>query len=301
MPVPYLLVDDETLIQHVKSSTTWEQVAGKCGYKTQRKHGSPYCQTNTKTKMQNICDAHGVSYSHLKGVTVNRKWTPLNELKKKKRGTSALKRKLLMSDRLYICEWCLCENMDLVDGEWIWNGKKLTLQVDHIKGREHEDVNSLRFLCPSCHTQTANHTTYSDDPLHPIEDGKDSKQTHRKKIFNSDVPYICNACQCCHYTKEYEYWLHRDWPLNLEVNHINGRRIDNPHDLSNLEFLCPNCHTQHTNENVKRRQEETRARKKQNLPTHSFEVTTPNDPIQVVCAETQVSVLDHRQCNTRAV
>lgn len=36
-----------------------------------------------------------------------------------------------------------------------WQGKKLTLQLDHING-EHTDnrVENLRFLCPNCHSQT---------------------------------------------------------------------------------------------------------------------------------------------------
>ncbi len=40
-----------------------------------------------------------------------------------------------------------------------WQGKKLTLQLDHIDGnnRDHR-IENLRILCPNCHTQT---TTYA--------------------------------------------------------------------------------------------------------------------------------------------
>jgi len=31
-------------------------------------------------------------------------------------------------------------------------------------------------------------------------------------------------------------------PLSLELHHINGNHFD--HRLENLQFLCPNCHTQ---------------------------------------------------------
>lgn len=37
----------------------------------------------------------------------------------------------------------------------IWNGKILTLQLDHIDGdRYNNDLSNLRIICPNCHTQT---------------------------------------------------------------------------------------------------------------------------------------------------
>lgn len=41
-----------------------------------------------------------------------------------------------------------------------WNGKPLTLQLDHINGVNNDNrINNLRFLCPNCHTQTDTYTS----------------------------------------------------------------------------------------------------------------------------------------------
>lgn len=37
----------------------------------------------------------------------------------------------------------------------VWNGKPLTLQLDHINGKNNDHrIENLRILCPNCHTQT---------------------------------------------------------------------------------------------------------------------------------------------------
>lgn len=54
-----------------------------------------------------------------------------------------IKRKLIP----YSCALCPIATM--------WQGKPLSLHVDHIDGdRENNLLSNLRFLCPNCHTQT---------------------------------------------------------------------------------------------------------------------------------------------------
>lgn len=55
----------------------------------------------------------------------------------------------LVAEKILEYRCTLCDNT----GEW--NGKKLTLQLDHINGI-HDDhrIENLRFLCPNCHSQT---------------------------------------------------------------------------------------------------------------------------------------------------
>lgn len=55
-------------------------------------------------------------------------------------------RKYLIEHSTYECSIC---------GISEWNGKEITLQVDHIDGdNQNNTFENLRFVCPNCHTQT---------------------------------------------------------------------------------------------------------------------------------------------------
>ena len=46
-------------------------------------------------------------------------------------------------------------------------------------------------------------------------------------------------CECCGLTE----WMGQ--PINLEIHHIDGNHMNN--DLTNLQLLCPNCHSYTSN------------------------------------------------------
>ena len=55
----------------------------------------------------------------------------------------------------------------------------------------------------------------------------------RRALIESKIIYECSICGI-------NEW--RGGKLNLEIDHIDGNSSDN--SLSNLRFLCPNCHSQ---------------------------------------------------------
>ena len=84
--------------------------------------------------------------------------------KKCQRSAYILRKWILETGRQYICDICRCEQYDLVEGKWQWNGATLDLEVDHIKPRrsnEDDRVENLRLLCPNCHAQTSTYSAKS--------------------------------------------------------------------------------------------------------------------------------------------
>jgi hypothetical protein len=72
------------------------------------------------------------------------KWRPLWE--EGKDIGRPRQRKFLTEERGYKCECC---------GLSDWQGKEITLQVDHIDGdSDNNHKSNLRLICPNCHSQT---------------------------------------------------------------------------------------------------------------------------------------------------
>jgi len=138
----------EDLAEAVLKSHSFAEVARQFGK-------SP--RGGTTTHLRLMCDRMEIDYSHMtgqghaKGKRSNRKLTPAELLVE---GTpndlrivaKRLRDALTESDVPYVCNACGMEP--------VWNGKPITLEVDHIDEQYWNNTKeNLQFLCPNCHQQ----------------------------------------------------------------------------------------------------------------------------------------------------
>lgn len=132
------LIDKDRLVKEVKNSSSYLEVSNKLnvsrGYVTRR------------------VEEYNLDISHF--VPGRNRKIPKEDLfvrnSKVTRGT--IRRRVIEEEILeYKC--VICDN----NGQW--NGRNLTLQLDHINGDSSDNrVKNLRWLCPNCHSQTTTYT-----------------------------------------------------------------------------------------------------------------------------------------------
>ena len=150
-------VSDDQFTSFVSSSETWFELAVKCGSKSLHptRVSIDYKPIKKRAQLLELDINHLCRRNNQYGT---RQRLPTNRLTKR-RNARELRKKMQDAGREYVCEGCQCAGMQLQDGVWLWQGKPLTLQVDHVSGRnctDPENLNNLRYLCANCHSQTSN-------------------------------------------------------------------------------------------------------------------------------------------------
>jgi ribosomal protein L40E len=89
-----------------------------------------------------------------------------------------------------------------------WNGKRLTLQLDHINGDSSNNrLENLRILCPNCHTQTITHSR-----------NKTNRTEHICSRCGAKHPTKSKLCRPCSNAQNAKHKI--NWPTNAKLKRI---------------------------------------------------------------------------------
>jgi transposase len=151
--MPYAKYTREMLADVVAISISMADVLRRLGL---RQNGGAHAHLRRRINQLGIDTSHFLGRAHYRGVTSPRRRHPSEILivraaDAKRAAPSTLRRALTELGRPYRCAECGVGDT--------WNGRPLTLHIDHIDGRFWDcRPENLRFLCANCHSQTA---TYS--------------------------------------------------------------------------------------------------------------------------------------------
>ena len=143
--MPTALVDkfsQEELKQMTQESDTLTDLLRKIGYRC--------IDGGAGRVVKKRLEKYNIDYSHFTLVAKNReKRTFENSFCENSLASQKYIRKHFKEK---YCDEYKCEICGLPS---IWNGKPLTLHLDHINGDHHDNrLENLRWICPNCHTQT---------------------------------------------------------------------------------------------------------------------------------------------------
>lgn len=145
----YKLTDKE-FIDLVKSSLNTSEVLFKLGYST---GGNSWGYSQVKRRMTdlNLSGKDFKGKSTIAEINEQNKVNPEKLFCKNSKHSRNILRKHIITNNLIPYECAICGTKE-------WQGKTLSLELDHINGENNDNrLENLRFLCPNCHSQT---TTY---------------------------------------------------------------------------------------------------------------------------------------------
>ena len=140
---------DEQFVELIKSSTNISEVLFKLGYSV-KGNSWGFSQVRQRMTDLNISPYMFKGKSALK-IGSEKTVSPEKLFKENCRHARNVLRRRIIDDNLIPYKCAIC-------GISEWNGKTLSLELDHINGINNDNrLENLRFLCPNCHSQT---TTY---------------------------------------------------------------------------------------------------------------------------------------------
>lgn len=180
-------LSDEEFIRLIKESHNISEVLFKLKLSVK---GNTWGYTNVRQRMREL-GINGNSFigiSPLKGKGVKFGDSILNEELFTENCSHArnILRKRIILDKLidYKCAICGIDS---------WNGKELSLELDHINGVNNDNrLENLRFLCPNCHSQTSTYGSRNSNKKIHYNLSKKERQliiNTYKELNNRDLVY----------------------------------------------------------------------------------------------------------------
>lgn len=213
-------LSDEQFVELLKKSSTISEVLFKLGYTAK---GNSWGYSQVKRRMDDL----NLDYSIFKGKSAVIKTNKLNNVRKEdilkencKHQRTVLRRYVIKNNLIpYKCAICGCTE---------WQGKTLSLELDHINGINNDNrLENLRFLCPNCHSQTStygsrnqqtNSSEYDipDDLRKMVEEKYDEVKSVKKVssilgIRRRVVTKIVNESGQKHSNQKYIIRYDKDW------------------------------------------------------------------------------------------
>lgn len=140
---------DEQFVNMIKNSTTISEALFKLGYTVK---GNSWGFSQIRRRMNDL----NIPMTAFKGkcalkISPSKLVKPSELLKENSKHCRNVLRKYIIQNNLIPYKCAICGTKE-------WNGKTLSLELDHINGINNDNrLENLRFLCPNCHSQT---TTY---------------------------------------------------------------------------------------------------------------------------------------------
>lgn len=141
---------DEQFADTIKNSTNISEVLFKLGYSVAGNSWG-FAQVRKRMADLNLDQSMFKGKSAMAAKLQSMKLSAKDLLKPNCKHNRNITRRYIISNELLPYKCAIC-------GLSEWNGKTLSLELDHINGINNDNrLENLRFLCPNCHSQT---TTY---------------------------------------------------------------------------------------------------------------------------------------------